>query len=267
MEEGDRPVRHGHEVVDPADVERLMKSAAAYRIESQALENTIRHWSRWPPPAAWPSRRHANQAGGSGSRRRADPGSAVAQCAPDDINRPEIEQLRRDSIGAASLVRQLLQVSETPRDQPALARRPPWERHHAFATADDCAGAESAPESPPRAFLRSRECAFRPAIYPRRWSTSRPAECRRMRLRHGREAPSPSTSSEALRRLQSVAVVARTIVASLGKTACCTHMIGIAFDEPIELDSQLAEPPDPRRRLRTPPPRWPRACKIAGSSA
>jgi hypothetical protein len=34
----------------------------------------------------------------------------LEQCALDDLNRPEIEGLRRDSIGAASLVRQLLQV-------------------------------------------------------------------------------------------------------------------------------------------------------------
>jgi len=34
----------------------------------------------------------------------------LAKCALDDVNRPEIERLRRDSISAASLVRQLLQV-------------------------------------------------------------------------------------------------------------------------------------------------------------
>ena len=36
--------------------------------------------------------------------------------------------------------------------------------------------------------------------------------------------------------------VARTIVASLGKDGVLHYMIGIAFDEAIELDSQLAEP-------------------------
>jgi len=34
----------------------------------------------------------------------------LEQCALDDPNRAEIERLRRDSIGASSLVRQLLQV-------------------------------------------------------------------------------------------------------------------------------------------------------------
>jgi hypothetical protein len=37
--------------------------------------------------------------------------------------------------------------------------------------------------------------------------------------------------------------VARTIVASLGKDGVLHYMIGIAFDEAIELESQLAEPP------------------------
>lgn len=37
--------------------------------------------------------------------------------------------------------------------------------------------------------------------------------------------------------------VARTIVASLGKDGVLHYMIGIAFDEAIELDSQLDEPP------------------------
>jgi len=34
----------------------------------------------------------------------------LAQCALDDVNRTEIETLRRDAIAAASLVRQLVQV-------------------------------------------------------------------------------------------------------------------------------------------------------------
>jgi hypothetical protein len=36
--------------------------------------------------------------------------------------------------------------------------------------------------------------------------------------------------------------VARTIVASLGKDGVLHYMIGIAFDEPIELDDQVDEP-------------------------
>jgi hypothetical protein len=39
--------------------------------------------------------------------------------------------------------------------------------------------------------------------------------------------------------------VARTIVASLGKDGVLHYMIGIAFDEPIELDDQLDEPAAP----------------------
>jgi hypothetical protein len=47
--------------------------------------------------------------------------------------------------------------------------------------------------------------------------------------------------------------VARTIVASLGKDGSLHYMIGIAFDEPIELDSQLAEPPAPPPAENTAP--------------
>jgi hypothetical protein len=36
--------------------------------------------------------------------------------------------------------------------------------------------------------------------------------------------------------------VARTMVASLGRDGVLHYMIGIAFDEAIDLDSQLAEP-------------------------
>jgi hypothetical protein len=98
------------DVVDPADVERLMKSVAAYRIELvQVTENTIRTLE----PMATAGRvaiassrelQAAVEAVDARSRR------LLEQCALDDINRPEIEDLRRDSIGAASLVRQLLQV-------------------------------------------------------------------------------------------------------------------------------------------------------------
>jgi hypothetical protein len=46
--------------------------------------------------------------------------------------------------------------------------------------------------------------------------------------------------------------VARTIVASLGKDGVLHYMVGIAFDQPIELDEHLVDPD--AVRSETPPP-------------
>lgn len=99
-----------YEAIDPADVQRLMKSVAAYRVELvQVTENTIRTLE---PMAT------AGRVAIASSRELQTAVEAVddrskqllEQCALDDPNRAEIERLRRDSIGASSLVRQLLQV-------------------------------------------------------------------------------------------------------------------------------------------------------------
>ena len=99
-----------NQVVDSATVERLMISVAAYRTELvQVTENTIRTLE---PMAT------AGRVAIASSRELQTAVEAVdvrsrqllEQCALDDRNRPEIERLRRDSIAAASLVRQLLQV-------------------------------------------------------------------------------------------------------------------------------------------------------------
>jgi hypothetical protein len=98
------------EVVDPADVERLMKSVAAYRVELvQVTENTIRTLEPMATAGrvAIASSRELQAAVEAVDARSRQ---LLEQCALDDINRPEIEHLRRDAIGAASLVRQLLQV-------------------------------------------------------------------------------------------------------------------------------------------------------------
>jgi hypothetical protein len=47
--------------------------------------------------------------------------------------------------------------------------------------------------------------------------------------------------------------VARTMVASLGKDGVLHYMIGISFDEAIDLDSQLAEPAAAPPRADTAP--------------
>jgi hypothetical protein len=98
------------DVVDPADVERLMKSVAAYRIELvQVTENTIRTLEPMATAGrvAIASSRELQAAVEAVDARSRQ---LLAQCGLDDVNRSEIESLRRDSIGAASLVRQLLQV-------------------------------------------------------------------------------------------------------------------------------------------------------------
>jgi hypothetical protein len=98
------------ELVDPADVERLMKSVAAYRIELvQVTENTIRTLEPMATAGrvAIASSRELQAAVEAVDARSRQ---LLAQCGLDDVNRSEIESLRRDSIGAASLVRQLLQV-------------------------------------------------------------------------------------------------------------------------------------------------------------
>jgi hypothetical protein len=109
MEEVTAPGDPG-EVVDPAHVERLMKSVAAYRIELvQVTENTIRTLEPMATAGrvAIASSRELQAAVEAVDARSRQ---LLEQCALDDVNRPEIERLRRDSIGAASLVRQLLQV-------------------------------------------------------------------------------------------------------------------------------------------------------------
>jgi hypothetical protein len=98
------------DVVDPADVERLMKSVAAYRIELvQVTENTIRTLEPMATAGrvAIASSRELQAAVEAVDARSRQ---LLERCALDDVNRPEIERLRRDSIGAASLVRQLVQV-------------------------------------------------------------------------------------------------------------------------------------------------------------
>jgi PAS domain S-box-containing protein len=102
--------RDAHEPVDPADLQRLMKSVAAYRIELvQITENTIRTLEPMATAGrvAIASSRELQAAVEAVDARSRQ---LLAQCALDDVNRPEIECLRRDSIGAASLVRQLVQV-------------------------------------------------------------------------------------------------------------------------------------------------------------
>ena len=99
-----------HEAVDPADVQRLMQSVAAYRIELvQVTENTIRTLEPMATAGrvAIASSRELQAAVEAVDARSRE---LLAQCALDDVNRPELERLRRDSIAAASLVRQLLQV-------------------------------------------------------------------------------------------------------------------------------------------------------------
>ena len=171
MEEVTAPCDTG-DVVDPADVERLMKSVAAYRIELvQVTENTIRTLEPMATAGrvAIASSRELQAAVEAVDARSRQ---LLEQCALDDINRPEIEDLRRDSIGAASLVRQLLQVfGDSARSAGNGARdcrgrdtvTPPRPlTTHAGA-------AERTSESPPRVFLQSRGFASRLAIYRRRW--------------------------------------------------------------------------------------------------
>jgi PAS domain S-box-containing protein len=96
--------------VDPIEVQGLMKSVAAYRIELvQITENTIRTLEPMATAGrvAIASSRELQAAVEAVDARSRE---LLAKCALDDVNRPEIERLRRDSIGAASLVRQLLQV-------------------------------------------------------------------------------------------------------------------------------------------------------------
>jgi len=49
--------------------------------------------------------------------------------------------------------------------------------------------------------------------------------------------------------------VARTMVASLGKDGVLHYMVGVAFDNPIELDEQLPAPPEAPQPADVPPPR------------
>src|SRR5258708_10206641 len=87
-----------------------MKSVAAYRIELvQVTENTIRTLEPMATAGrvAIASSRELQAAVEAVDARSRQ---LLAQCALDDINRPEIEHLRRDSIGSASLVAQLLHV-------------------------------------------------------------------------------------------------------------------------------------------------------------
>jgi PAS domain S-box-containing protein len=98
------------DAVDPVEVVGLMKSVAAYRTElAQITENTIRTLEPMATAGrvAIASSRELQAAVEAVDARSRE---LLAQCALDDVNRPEIERLRRDSIGAASLVRQLLQV-------------------------------------------------------------------------------------------------------------------------------------------------------------
>lgn len=98
------------DAVDPGQVAGLMKSVADYRIELvQITENTIRTLEPMATAGrvAIASSRELQAAVEAVDARSRE---LLAQCALDDVNRPEIERLRRDSIGAASLVRQLLQV-------------------------------------------------------------------------------------------------------------------------------------------------------------
>jgi hypothetical protein len=83
---------------------------AAYRIELvQITENTIRTLEPMATAGrvAIASSRELQAAVEAVDARSRE---LLAKCALDDVNRPEIERLRRDSISAASLVRQLLQV-------------------------------------------------------------------------------------------------------------------------------------------------------------
>jgi PAS domain S-box-containing protein len=107
------------------DVERFLKSAAAYRIELvQVTENIIRTLEPMATAGrvAIASSRELQAAVEAVDVRSRE---LLEQCGLDDGNRPEIERLRRDSIALASLVRQLLQVfGETTRaagqaDEPA----------------------------------------------------------------------------------------------------------------------------------------------------
>jgi chromosome segregation ATPase len=98
------------DAIDPADVQRLMKSVAAYRVELvQVTENTIRTLEPMATAGrvAMASSRELQAAVEAVDERSRQ---LLAQAALDDPNRAEIERLRRDSIAAASLVRQLLQV-------------------------------------------------------------------------------------------------------------------------------------------------------------
>ena len=99
-----------HEPIDPADVQRLMKSVAAYRVELvQVTENTIRTLEPMATAGrvAIASSRELQTAVEAVEERSRQ---LLAQCGLDDPNRGEIERLRRDSIAASSLVRQLLAV-------------------------------------------------------------------------------------------------------------------------------------------------------------
>jgi hypothetical protein len=49
--------------------------------------------------------------------------------------------------------------------------------------------------------------------------------------------------------------VARTMVASLGKDGVLHYMVGVAFDNPIELEEQLAAPPEAVRAPDLPAPK------------
>jgi PAS domain S-box-containing protein len=102
--------RDANAVIDPAYVDRLMKSLAAHRIELvQVTENTIRTLEPMATAgrvAIAASRELQDAIESVDARSR----TLLAQCGLDDLNRPEIENLRRDSIAAASLVRQLAQV-------------------------------------------------------------------------------------------------------------------------------------------------------------
>ncbi len=80
------------DVVDPADVERLMKSVAAYRIELvQVTENTIRTLEPMATAGrvAIASSRELQAAVEAVDARSRQ---LLAQCALDDVNRPEIER-------------------------------------------------------------------------------------------------------------------------------------------------------------------------------
>jgi len=98
------------EMQNLTDVERFLKSVAAYRIELvQVTENTIRTLE---PMATAGRLAIASSRDLQAAVEAVDVRSRqlLEQCGLDDGNRPEIERLRRDSIAAASLVRQLLQV-------------------------------------------------------------------------------------------------------------------------------------------------------------
>src|SRR5262249_35686141 len=98
------------EVQDLTGVERLLKSVAAYRTELvQVTEHTVRTLEPLATAGrvAIDSSRELEAAVEAVDVRSRQ---LLEQCALDDGNRPELERLRRDSIAAASLVRQLLQV-------------------------------------------------------------------------------------------------------------------------------------------------------------